>query len=1131
MHLLTLQHRSLVHHWRGSFAVLLGVAVATAVLTGALLVGDSLRGSLRAAVLERLGGVACAVQSPGFFREQLAADIAATAGYPYSCAAMAPVVLMRGSVSHAVTHAAARHVQVLGVDDRFWQLDARKNQQHGEPAGHRVTLNQTLADDLGARPGDDVLVHIARPAAQSPETALGRRDDTTLTLRLTIDRVLPACGLADFALAPGQAVPRNAFIPLATLQHALAQPGRVNTLLVSAVSDSDAPLLQALCQRCATLPDLGLTLRTSEAHDYVSLESDAFLLAPPVEAAARAAAEAIGGRTAAILAYLANTIAVETRPDTIVPYSIVAAIDSSSDVLARMTLIDGAPVPALAPREILLNDWTAQQLDARPADTFRLSYYVVGPAGNLATETATFRLAGVVRLAGAADDAGFAPDYPGVTDATALADWNPPFPIDLRLIHPQDEDYWQQHRTTPKGFICLADGQRLWAHDPERFGRLTALRAYPAAAAPQYEAELRRRLDVAQLGLRVDAVRTRALAASEGATAFGGLFLGFSFFLIVAAAMLITLLYRLGVEQRAGEIGLLLATGFRARRILGLLLGEGVLVALLGTAVGLLLAGGYATLMLAGLRSWWGTTIETSFLHFHATATSYVSGYLAGLLIALTSMTWALRGVTRASPRALLAGAAFAGGAAPARTGSRAALVVAVLAVVIGIACVALSFMTSAMPPVAAFFLGGSALLVACLAGLMFWLRTEARRPLRAGGTFARLRLGVRNARRHPGRSLVTAGLVACATFVITALQAFRVDVSRDAGAGVSGTGGFTLIAESDLPLLHDLSMPAGRAALNFSDAPQQVLAGVTFIPFRLRAGDEASCLNLYQPTQPRLLGATDRMIDRGGFAFAVSQAQSPEERRNPWTLLRRPLPAGVIPAIADEASARWQMHLGLGDDLEVTDELGRVVRLHLVALLQGSILQGEVIVAESQLVRLFPTLAGYAFYLIDTPPGRETEVAQGLTRELADYGVAVTPATRRLAELFSIQNTYLAAFQTLGGLGLLLGTIGLAAVMLRNVWERRGELALLRALGFSRGALVGVVLIENMFLVGTGLLIGLACAVLVDAPHILARATPVPWASLVLLFAVVFLAGLSAGLAALLSALRAPLLPALRSE
>ena len=65
--------RSLRHYWKIDLAVCLGAAAATSVLTGALLVGDSVRGSLRDLTLERLGEIDHALVSDrGFFREELA---------------------------------------------------------------------------------------------------------------------------------------------------------------------------------------------------------------------------------------------------------------------------------------------------------------------------------------------------------------------------------------------------------------------------------------------------------------------------------------------------------------------------------------------------------------------------------------------------------------------------------------------------------------------------------------------------------------------------------------------------------------------------------------------------------------------------------------------------------------------------------------------------------------------------------------------------------------------------------------------------------------------------------------------------------------------------------------------------
>ncbi|HET6664918.1 MAG TPA: FtsX-like permease family protein, partial [Acidimicrobiales bacterium] len=129
------------------------------------------------------------------------------------------------------------------------------------------------------------------------------------------------------------------------------------------------------------------------------------------------------------------------------------------------------------------------------------------------------------------------------------------------------------------------------------------------------------------------------------------------------------------------------------------------------------------------------------------------------------------------------------------------------------------------------------------------------------------------------------------------------------------------------------------------------------------------------------------------------------------------------------------------------------------------------------------------------------------------------------------VENTYLSTFQSLGGLGLLLGTVGLAAVMFRNVLERRRELALLGAVGYRARHLATMILAESVLLLGTGLLAGVLAAALAIAPALSARGGPFPVASTLALLAGVFVTGLVSTLAATRAAASGRLLRALRSE
>ncbi len=119
------------------------------------------------------------------------------------------------------------------------------------------------------------------------------------------------------------------------------------------------------------------------------------------------------------------------------------------------------------------------------------------------------------------------------------------------------------------------------------------------------------------------------------------------------------------------------------------------------------------------------------------------------------------------------------------------------------------------------------------------------------------------------------------------------------------------------------------------------------------------------------------------------------------------------------------------------------------------------------------------------------------LESTLAEEGFDVVDAREQLAQFLAVQNTYLSTFQSLGALGLLLGTIGLAVVQLRSVLERRGELALMRAGGFGRGRLTWMVIWENAVLLVGGLVVGCVAAAVALIPQWAPHGASVPWAVL----------------------------------
>ena len=1123
MRTLTLLRRNLTHYGRTNLAVVAGVTITVAVLAGALLVGDSVRLSLRDLFLLRLGETSYVISAGNFFPESLAERLQTAGRFRQTYTAAVPLIALEGIVTHERSGRRGAGIQVYGVDERFWRFQGLEPEKY-IGAGNGLLMSESLAAEFDPNPGDSILVRVQRQSDVPVDSLHGRKENLGRTMRFSLGGVLTAREMGEFSLRPQQGAVRAVFLPLEQLRGDLGQEGRVNTILVSEdgpQTGQRAARLEEALRAAASLEDLGLTLRVLEQQQTIILESERILLEDPVAEAARRAAGNAGMETTAVFGYLAATIRSGERE---IPYSLVTAIDPTPSPNPEAAASEEGPVP------IWLSRWAADDLKARPGDTVDLEYFLWEDGGQLLTEVARFELRGILPMRGLATDRDLAPTYPGITDSESVGDWDPPFPIDLRRVRPRDEAFWDRYHAAPKAFIPLDNGQDLWR---SRYGQLTSLRlappegSSPAEALASFQESLREALDPLQAGFVVYAARAEGTQASQGAVNFGEYFVYFSFFLVVSAVLLTGLFFKLGVEQRLREIGLLRALGFPPRKVGMLFLLEGLVLAVLGSLAGLVAAVYYGRLMMYGLRTWWVDAVGTTFLTLHVSSVSLTLGGLGGILAALLAIVWTLRGLRLVTPRSLLAGTATAdtGG-----TDSRMVLQFGLGSLGFGLLLLLLGA-AGGIPQVAGFFGSGTLLLVSMMCYLWVWLARKRQALLVRAGVNGLTRMGFRNATWRPGRSLLCIALMASATFIIVAVDSFRHDDAAASLDPASGTGGYPLLAESLLPLAYDPNTEEGREQMNLSDSDLRALESVHFTPFRLRPGEDASCLNLYQPRNPKILAAPREFTESGRFAFHSSLAETPEQEQNPWLLLGTEFPDGAIPVILDANSMTYVLHLGLGDDFVLTRHSGEPVRLRLVAALSDSIFQSELLISEENFLRTFPHEQGFRFFLVDSPRERADEVTEILEAGLSDSGFDVQATGERLAAFHRVENTYLSTFQTLGGLGLLLGTVGLAAVLLRNVLERRRELALLRAVGYRPADLAVLVLAENALLLALGLASGLVSALLAIAPALTERGGGLPAGSLGLLLGAVWLAGMAASLVAVLAVLRAPLVPVLRTE
>ncbi len=1106
----------------------LGVAAAVSVLGGALIVGDSVRGSLRDLALGRLGRTDQVISAANFFRDDLSARIAAAMGRD-----AAPLIAATAVVTHEPSGRRATGVFVYGVDERFWRF-------HGLSPREGAFASPALASELGVSRGDVLLTRLQKPSAVPLESLFAHKEDIGRTIRLTIEGALPRDQLGEFTLRPQQGDVRAVFAPLRRVQRDLEATDRVNTVLLgesgagsprtadAQVARHGAQASANLLRSALRLEDLGIRVVALDDQRGVAVESGSGILSEPLEAAANTACEAAGLAPSPVFTYLANEIRIGDRR---MPYSLLTAIDFSllPPATAQLTPWRQDDVP------IALNVWAARELGAKPGEEAEIEYYVWDALAGLQTRRARFVVERIVPIEGTAADRRLAPDYPGITGADRLSDWDPPFPLDLSRIRPQDERYWNERRTTPKAFIPYERGRDLWS---TQYGRVTSVRTRvpPAmdvkAAAASIAAALQQEVDPAAAGVTMIPVRQLALAASTGATDFGEYFTYFSFFIVVSALLLTVMFFRLGVEQRLRQIGILRATGFTIAHVRRLLLIEAGALSVVGSLLGVVGAVVYAHAIVFALRTWWVGAVGTTSLAVHVQPVSLVIGASAGIVASVICVVLALRTVAKRSPRSLLGAQSLdVAGGPDARRAARSRAIGLALAVLAALFS-SLGYLRPAFQ-IAAFFGAGALLLTGSLFLFTAWLRARDSRIVTGTGSGALFKLGLRGAAFRPTRSVLSAALIACAAFIIVAVDAFRREGGELSADPKSGTGGYALVARAEVPIVHNPNEPAGREELQLSQAPE--LANARFMRFRIRPGDDASCLNLYRPASPTIVAPERAFVDANRFAFAASLAASASERDNPWLLLDRRFDDGAVPAIADATSLQYVLHAAVGDEMRVDIGGNRPLVLRFVAALRDSVLQSELIIAEGAFLRLFPSHQGFQFFFIESPGVRTNEqarvLAQAVERSFASYGVDAVSTSERLESFHRVENTYLSTFQALGGLGLLLGTVGLATVMFRNVLERRREIALLRAVGYDARHVSLMMTAEVTLLLGAGLVAGTGCALIAIAPAWIGRGGSMPGVGLVLLLIAILVAGLGSVVVATRAALSGDVLPALRAE
>ncbi|MDR1779935.1 MAG: FtsX-like permease family protein [Tannerella sp.] len=547
--------------------------IMVAVITGSLIIGDSVRNTLINRVKQRLGDTETIVFSKNaFFSDSLAQ----TSVFQGNARGM---LLTDGFISD---NGKLIPVMVWGVDD--------------VPFGS-ARINRTLADELTlsdrTAANKDLILRL--PATgMVPSGSLFVTDNYTTSIRLACAGIIGTDEGGNISLKNEQIIPCNIFVNRLELASTLKIEGKINLILTQTIISEDD--IETVWK-----PSLsGIKIKNNELlSDRVFLQND--LVATVCHD---------NSDVNRVFSYMANSLTVIGKSDTI-PYSFITAADSYRG-------------QKLENNDVILSDYSATRLTAKVGDSIRITFFVSGDLKTLHEESVNLRVVGIAPIGELCADPTLSADFPGLSDVENCTDWDSDLPIDMSRITKEDEDYWDQYRSTPKAIVAYSAVATKWSN---AYGCATSLRF---TQDPDLSG-----LKPSMTGIQVIHPREAGLTAAQNSIDFTSLFLSLGFFILIAAALLMLVPLSEMIFVRREELSLLSATGYGKHKIISMLWRESVLTVIVASILGIIAGIAYTLLIITLLNTLWQGAVHTVGFTFHTNLTTLISGLVAGIAIAL----------------------------------------------------------------------------------------------------------------------------------------------------------------------------------------------------------------------------------------------------------------------------------------------------------------------------------------------------------------------------------------------------------------------------------------------------------------------------------------------------------------
>jgi len=1059
--------KSLRHFRKQHIGVFLATVLSTAVLTGALIVGDSVVYSLKHLVDLRLGKVSnVLVGGDRFVTDELTHKISHNLNIK-----SAPVLYLETISIVPEKQIRQPNVQLLGIDSNFWNLS---NINMPNPVDNKVIISTNLASKQKLKIGDEFLLRVRNADIIPLNAPFTNDDEQSIAIRVEVLQIADDDHLGRFSLKNDQKSPYNIFINKEFIGSKVGLSELSNIILTDSKASNDI-LNQSLSENFS-LKDAGITLKNLEDQKQIDLSSDRIF----IDNSLSDKIEESGIEHSKILTYFVNSFKSNGSET---PYSFISALD------------DNFSGQNISRHGIIINSWLAEDLNTKVGDSIEIDYYVIGPLRTLKEVSSTFVIEGIVPISSGSLGANLMPEFPGLADAESCGDWEAGIPVDLEKIRDKDEEYWNDYKGTPKAYINRYTGVEIWENN---YGNSTSIRFINSDITLQeLSTKLSKIIDPSDIGLSFINVRTAGNKAATSGVDFGELFLSLSFFIIVSALLLMVLIYSLNLNSRKHETGILNNLGFTKKQILKLRLYESLLVILIAAIVGGLCGILYNNLIISALNSIWNDAVHADLLRVRIYPVTILTGILIGITTSLITIYITTRRILNKQGIAIVK-------QSPSIKTGRNKIISIILSSIGLLSSIAITLyslsghgeINSSLILMAAFLF-----LTGCTALADYLLVSNISRS--GSPIMSVFQLALKNAGRNRGRSIAVISLLAIGTFTIIITGSNRLTFDGSESERSSGTGGYDMWVENTIPIVQDLNTIFGRNSIGLDD---DIFDNVNFIQFHNLAGDDASCLNLNQVQKPQLLGVNPYIFNnQNAFSFA----KTIKETENPWLELVADYGDNVIPAIADQTVIQWGLIKSIGDTLKYINEYGDSLNLILVGGLNPSIFQGNLLIADSLFIKNFPSAAGSKIMLVETPKESSLQVADGLNNYLADFGINISQTSQRLRDFYSVTNTYLTIFMILGSLGVLIGTIGLGIVIIRNLLDRKHEIGIYSAIGYSKSLIFNIISLENIILLIVGILIGLLSAIIGILPSLVSQSFNIPGNYITMILLIVILNGL----------------------